>query len=152
VDAGIAYLFDAQNGNLLQTLHSPVSSGRFGWSVALDGNFVAIGALGPNPGQVYVFDAVTGMLAQTIVDPTDTSGDGFPDDFGASVAANAGFIAIGAPRDDSLGFSIGQTHLYATVPEPTTTCFAGIGLSIVLCGVRTLSVGSRSSLVAQCFQ
>ena len=47
-DVGQAHLFDAVTGNLVQTFNDPtVTTGdQFGQSVALDGNYVLIGASG----------------------------------------------------------------------------------------------------------
>lgn len=119
---GLAYVLDIETGDLLHTLSAPVpvSEGIFGWSIAIDNELVAIGALGPAPGQVYLFDAVSGEYIQTLYDPTDTSGDGFRDSFGSSVAVDSVLVAVGAPRDDTLGFSIGQAHVYYQIPEPTS--------------------------------
>src|SRR5437764_420056 len=61
-DAGIAYLFDAASGALLDTFENPAPApgDQFGASVAAGGSLVAIGSwlddtVAPNAGTVYVF-------------------------------------------------------------------------------------------------
>src|SRR6058998_2576361 len=61
-DAGIAYLFDAASGALLDTFENPAPApgDQFGASVAAGGNLVVIGSwlddvVAPNAGTVYVF-------------------------------------------------------------------------------------------------
>ena len=65
VDVGQAYLFDIVTGNHLLTFDdpTPTTSDWFGHSVAIDGNFVVIGAQfddtnGFNVGQTYLFQLV----------------------------------------------------------------------------------------------
>jgi len=82
VDVGQAHLFDATTGALLQTFDDPtVTTGDdFGFSVAISGNKVLVGAPGDdtngvNVGQAYLFNAITGALLQTFNDPTVTVND-----------------------------------------------------------------------------
>lgn len=63
-DIGQAYLFDAVSGLLVQTLNdpTPTDSDRFGTTVALDGNWLAVGDVlddtnGVNVGQVHLYKA-----------------------------------------------------------------------------------------------
>ena len=73
---GAAYLFDATTGSLLHTLHDPqpMQGAKFGYSVAISGNKVVVGAIGQstslgyNTGAAYVFDAGTGTLVSTLAD------------------------------------------------------------------------------------
>ena len=74
---GQAHLFDATTGNLLHTFDDPTVTSQdfFGWSVAVEGNKVLVGAIGDDTngdfaGQAHVFDAITGNLLQTLNDPT----------------------------------------------------------------------------------
>jgi hypothetical protein len=115
---GQAYLYDAVSGELLQTFDDPTPTGedQFGTSVALDGNYVLVGARGDdtngsNIGQAHLFDAITGSLLWTFNDPTITS----TDEFGYSVALNGGRVLVGAYRDDTQGFEVGQAYLYSIV-------------------------------------
>ncbi len=83
------------------TPSDPVPSSHFGYSAAIEGNRIAIGApfqptaLGPSTGAVYVFDRVNGVWSQTAkVFPPDLHiGDGF----GYSVALQNGVLIVGAP-------------------------------------------------------
>src|SRR5207253_6807863 len=61
-DAGIAYLFDAASGTLLDTFENPAPApgDQFGASLAADGNLAVVGSwlddtAAPNAGAVYVF-------------------------------------------------------------------------------------------------
>ncbi len=103
-DTGQAHLFDVTNGNLLQTLHdpTPTDADRFGSSVAQDGNLTLVGAPGDDTqgigiGQAHLFDATTGAPIRTFDDPTVTDFD----NFGESVAINAGRVLIGASGDST---------------------------------------------------
>ena len=61
-DAGAAYLFNATTGELMQTLSSPTAQAgdRFGQSVSISGDYLAIGApgVGGYHGEVYLFARV----------------------------------------------------------------------------------------------
>ena len=63
--------------------------------------------------------ATLGVAAEaapiTFNDPTVTTRDGF----GFSVALDGNNIPIGAYRDGTLGFDVGQAHLYS-IPDPPT--------------------------------
>jgi len=145
---GQAYLFDATTGNLLHTFNDPtVTRDSFGWSTALDGNHVLIGAthddtLGMNVGQAHLFDATTGSLLHTFNDPTVTDGDLF----GRSVAIHGNDILIGAVSDDTLAHDVGQVHLFDAVSgdllqtfnDPTITGRDGFGKSVAISDSRIL--------------
>jgi hypothetical protein len=115
VDVGRAFLFDAVTGNLLQTFDdpTPTTSDWFSRELVIQGDRVLIGALqddtfGDNVGQAYLFDAVTGALLRTFDDPTITGGD----EFGRSIALDGNTVVVGAYRDSTLGFEVGQAHLF----------------------------------------
>jgi len=129
-NVGQVHLFDATTGILLHTFDDPTvtSDDGFGYSVAIDGDNVLIGAWkdetnGRFVGQAYLFDAVSGGLVQTFDDPTVTS----EDYFGSAVAIDGNNVLIGAHRDNTYGPSVGQAHLYV-VPEPSTFILSAIGL------------------------
>ena len=99
---------------------TPTTLDIFGYSVAIDGNNVLIGASwddtnGGNVGQAYLFDAISGNLLHTFDDPTVTT----EDVFGWSVAIDGNNILVGASWDDTNGGNVGQAHLFT--PEPSTT-------------------------------
>ena len=67
-DIGQVHLFDATTGALLRTFDDPTitTTDRFGFSVAIDGNNVLIGArnddtFGTNVGQAYLFTQATAV-------------------------------------------------------------------------------------------
>jgi fimbrial isopeptide formation D2 family protein/uncharacterized repeat protein (TIGR01451 family) len=102
-DAGAAYVFDATNGNLLQTLNHPDPHGHdvFGISVAVAGNVVVVGATdyhadGVGVGRAYAFDASNGNLVATLINPTPSPNDNF-----GSVAISGNTAVVGAYGDDS---------------------------------------------------
>ena len=136
-------------GKLLRTFNDPTVTGRdvFGFSVALDGNNVLIGAplddtLGTNVGQAHLFNAVTGKLLRTFNDPTVTGRD----QFGISVALDGNNVLIGASRDNTLGTAVGQAHLFdalsgnllSTFNDPTPTQVDEFGDSVALDGNNVL--------------
>ena len=89
----------------------PIINERFGTSVAVDGNYIVIGAPGngdAQTGAVYVFNLTTGAQLRRIV----PAGSANFDRVGASVAINNGIIAIGAPEHDSAGPNAGAVYLY----------------------------------------
>jgi hypothetical protein len=112
---GQAHLFDATTGNLLHTFDDPtVTDGdSFGWSVAIDGEYVVIGAPrddtnGTGAGQTHLFDITTGNLLRTFNDPT-VSGI---DLFGSSVAIDDNHVLIGAPSNGLDEGNVSQAHLF----------------------------------------
>ncbi|MFG0305664.1 MAG: GC-type dockerin domain-anchored protein [Phycisphaerales bacterium JB040] len=113
--SGSAYLFDAASGLQLAKL-LPVDGApgdQFGWSVAIGGGVVAVGAHldddnGPESGGVYLFDAASGAELRKLLPD-----DGAPDDqFGWSVSIDAGLVAVGSWRDDDGGSNSGSAYLF----------------------------------------
>jgi WD40 repeat protein len=119
----------------------------FSSAVALDGNYVLIGARlddthGTNRGQAHLFDATTGSLLRTFSDPTPTTSD----EFGISVAIDNNLILIGAPLDDINGANRGQAHLFDAITgnllrtfiDPTPTSVDTFGERVAINGGRVL--------------
>ena len=109
--SGKAYIFDVTTGNLLHTLDNPnaydtSANDNFGWSVAISGTNVIVGAPNEdsdggsfiinNTGRAYIFDAISGNLVHTLTTPTqfDTFTVG---KFGGSVAISGNYAAVGSP-------------------------------------------------------
>ena len=105
-DQGAAYIFNRQGGKWVETQKLTASVGaadsHFGWSVALSGSTVVVGAPGDNvfQGAAYVFNRQGGswLEAQKL-----TASDGSShDDFGESVAFSGSTMVIGAIGDNDL--------------------------------------------------
>ena len=77
------------------------ASDRFGYSTAIHGDRIVVGARGEDTngntaGAAYVFDAVTGQQTLKLL-----AADGEPGDiFGNTVAINGDFVLVGADRED----------------------------------------------------
>ncbi len=104
-DKGSAYVFTKVSGVWSQVVKLTASDGaandQFGWSVAMDGDTVVVGARGDEgkPGAAYVFTRVSGVWSEVI---KLTASDGAADDqFGHSVAMDGDTVVIGAHQDDS---------------------------------------------------
>ena len=117
--AGSAYLFDATDGSLITTLASPnpQNEGGFGWSVAVSGTTVVVGApfeSAGNPavsyaGNAYVFDVTTGFQSPTTLTSPYAQANG---DFGWSVAAGGTSVVVGAPFE-TVGSLTQAGHAYS---------------------------------------
>ena len=99
--AGQAYIEFAATGTMLAlTDPDPAVNGSFGYSVALGGGVVAIGAPGmtvdgvAEAGAAYVFSD-TGTLLSSYPNP-DATPDAF---FGSSISLDDGYLAVGAPNE-----------------------------------------------------
>ena len=134
--------------SLSQTFNDPTPTtvDAFGFSVAIDGNNVLIGAAnddtnGNSAGQAHLFDATTGTLLQTFNDPVPAN----IDQFGVSVAIDGSNVLIGAHLDNSAGPGVGQAHLFDTAGtllqtfnDPTPTSGDGFGASVAIDGNNVL--------------
>ena len=106
-NAGAAYLFDGETGELLQTYSSPTltENAQFGYSVAAMGEDVLIGARWDETGAdglgaVYLFDGETGNLLQSFLNPTQRA-SGEPSDLGRSITAVGDNVLVGVRWDDA---------------------------------------------------
>ncbi|MCA8959994.1 MAG: FG-GAP repeat protein [Planctomycetes bacterium] len=115
-ESGSAYVYDALSGALVfkLTASDGAAGDEFGFSVAIDGGHIAIGALrdnqgGVTSGSVYLFDASTGAELAKLT-PSDGA-DG--DEFGHSVAIEGNLVAVGAKRDDDNGLDSGSAYLFS---------------------------------------
>lgn len=95
----------------------PLAQERFGTSVSLSGDRLAVGAYGasdqaPSSGAAYVFACDGGQWQEQIrlASPTGVKGDYF----GRSVAIDGGVLAVGAYGQDSpTAVNAGAVHVYA---------------------------------------
>lgn len=104
--SGSAYVFDAGTGGQLHklTAEDAEPGDQFGFSVAVDGDRIVVGAneadeIGDDSGAAYLFDANTGQQIYKLI-PFDPDSGAM---FGSSVAIEGDMIVIGAPQDDNEG-------------------------------------------------
>ena len=113
LSSGKAYIFNVTTGALLHTLDNPNAyntsgSDQFGFSVAISGDYLAVGARserdigGSGSGKVYVFGVQSGELLYTLDNPSP-NGTTVSDQFGTSVALSGKYLAIGSLEDTSGG-------------------------------------------------
>ena len=135
------------SGQTFEEVLKAVASDRaiddeFGTSVAIDGNYVLIGAHfdnsnGRKVGQAYLFNAASGRLLHTFGDPTVSSPG---DQFGHTVAIDGNYVLIGAPFDATGGLFVGQAFLFdaatgkllETLNDPTPTTADKFGSSVAI--------------------
>ncbi len=114
---------------------------NFGSAIALDDEFLAIGAHrdttnGAYAGAVYIYSASTNQLIRKLV-PDDGSTD---DWFGFAVDIDDGTVAVGARYDNESGFNSGSAYLYsalsgsliAKLAPPPNSDFIDFGQSICI--------------------
>lgn len=110
--AGNVYVFSTTTGAYLRKLRSTeaTASDRFGWSVAVSGNRIIVGAIGDDGGfgAAYVFDAATGrQLRKLTADSRSVAS------FGSAVALHGNLALVGAPNQTTgLGSSTGAAFLF----------------------------------------
>lgn len=116
-DSGTVYVLKREDGQVLYTFANPndnstAAADRFGFSVAVDGEILVVGAPGETAfgtttqtGVVYIYNLNNGELMFTIRNPnTDEVAQ-----FGYSVDIDATTIAIGAPDTNA---SQGRIYIY----------------------------------------
>ncbi len=118
-NSGAAYVFVETAAGFIEEAqilpHDPVIHGKFGHSVAIDGDTILVGApdarvLGFPEGAVYFFHRAQSVWvgAARIEATTPAIGDRF----GWSVAIEGEWAAVGAYGDDAAGFNAGAVHIY----------------------------------------
>ena len=121
-NAGSAYVFREIGGAWQQvaklTASDAADSDEFGWSVALSGDTVVIGAPaddhagGVNAGSAYVFREIDGWEQVAKLVANDAAAG---DLFGTSVALSAGTVLIGAEGDDDAGSDSGSAYVFREI-------------------------------------
>ena len=120
---GSTYVFlttdgGATYGQVAKLTASDAAAGDyFGWSVAIDGDTVVVGA--PNGEAAYVFRTTNGgatynQLAKLTAD--DAEGDRF----GVSVAIDGNTVVVGAQYDDDGGSNSGSAYVFRTTDGGAT--------------------------------
>ena len=153
-DAGRAYVCNARTGRLISTLTSPNAQvgGFFGYSVAVSGTTVVVGAPeetatgSRESGHAYVFRASTGAPIATLTSPNSQT-DGF---FGLSVAISGSTVVVGAYGETALGYSdVGHAYVFkattgaliSTLMSPSAQAYGEFGSSVAISG-STVVVGA----------
>jgi hypothetical protein len=132
---------------------SPTDYEGFGYSVAISGTRVVVGAFNDdtgatNAGSVYVYDVSGGtptVPVHTLNNPSPATGD----QFGASVAVADTRVAIGAPYDDVGAANAGSAYVYeltsgtptvpvATLNNPGPANQDYFGISVAISGTRVV--------------
>jgi hypothetical protein len=117
-NAGAAFLFDISDP------FSPVEKSRllassgfpdlYGWSVAIVGNFVLVGAPGSDCcGSAYLMD-VSDPVSPVEWDLLRASDAASSDAFGRTVALSHDRAIVGSPQDDDYGNSTGSIYIFDT--------------------------------------
>jgi hypothetical protein len=117
--SGSAYVFRNTGGGWVEeaklTASDAEGAALFGWSVAVAGNTVAVGALyddaeAVDSGSAYVFyHDGRRWLEEAKLTASDAAAD---DEFGASVSVAGDTIVIGAPANDGAGPNAGSAYLF----------------------------------------
>jgi WD40 repeat protein len=120
--AGAVYIFSATTGSLIRTISNPQGASNnheFGYSVAIDGNYLVVGA--PledvsgvaNTGRAYVFNVTSGVLVHTLENP-NVYGTGEADEYGLAVAISGDRLIVSSYKeDDAGGTSSGAAYVYS---------------------------------------
>ena len=156
--SGRAYVDNAITGGLIVSLAepSPAAGDEFGYSVAVSGTTVVVGAPGnssggANSGRAYIFNAVTGALVATLTEPSPAAND----QFGDSVAVSGSTVVVGAPGNSAAGTDSGRAYVYdagtgalvATLADPSPAAGDFFGNAVAVSGT-TAVVGAYANSTA----
>ena len=109
-NSGSVYIFNADGTNRVKvTASDAAANDYFGHSVAIDGNYLIVGAYGDasSKGAVYRFD-LDGTNELKIVASDGVAGD----QFGHSIAIGNSKIVVGAPYDDDTASATGSVYVF----------------------------------------
>ena len=150
--SGVAYVYNTGTGALVATLNNPTPDARdqFGWSVAVSGSTVVVGApydftATTWTGSAYVFDAASGNLLWTLNKPTPAAGGSF----GYSVAVSGSTIVVGNINDGTGASDAGSAYVFdaasgnllRTLNNPAPAAGDNFGSSVAISG-DTIVVGA----------
>jgi carbonic anhydrase/acetyltransferase-like protein (isoleucine patch superfamily) len=125
VNGGAAYIFERHDGvwqmQAKLTASDSAADDRFGYSVAIDGETVLIGAYHGdgavfNSGAAYVF-ARANNGSWTEQAKIYSSDGAIYDDFGRAVSLSGNTAVIGAPQDDDRGDRSGSAYVFVRVGD-----------------------------------
>jgi hypothetical protein len=172
-EVGRAYLFDAMTGQMQRALSNPQpkTGDGFGsgWSLAVEGSSVVVGALsddlpgdnhpdGDNPGRVWVLDRLSGNEINSLDNPNPDKPPPLflMDWFGWNVRSSREIIVVGAQEDDSAGpdgsgtvyiFNRNSGELKHTLFSPQLETNGEFGRSIALSKGNKVLVGAWNTSV-----
>jgi len=150
-DAGSAYIYlrSGTTWSLQSTLNNPtpVGSDHFGYSVAVSGDYVIVGAFADDTGAgdtgsayIYARSGTTWSLQATLNNPTPATSDFF----GYSVAISGDYAIVGAHLDDTGAGDAGSAYIYvrsgttwslqSTLNNPTPAASDYFGISVAISG------------------
>jgi hypothetical protein len=118
-NSGVVKIYATDTGALLYTLHKPdeVALSLFGFSVAVQGSRVVVGAPGSpvasvaGVGRVFVYDlAGPDPITPTVI--LDEPGAAANDQFGFSVAFSGNRVVVGAPYSDVSASNAGRAYVF----------------------------------------
>jgi cysteine-rich repeat protein len=156
LDTGAAYLIDPSTKAVLHTFRSPTACTRtdscqqLGGAVAALGTDALVGswfdeAAGKDAGAAYLFRSGSGLRARDYLADTPVAGD----EFGLSVAAVNGLVAIGADKATSSDGTRGGAVFVFDAPrcgdgtvDPDEQCDAGASLPTPCCAADCTVVPS----------
>jgi len=152
-NAGAVYVYDVTNLSASPTKLTPSGIGEndnFGWSVAVYGNQIVVGAKedddqGENAGAVYVYDATNLSATPTKLAPSGLTSGGR---FGHSVSVTSNHIVVGANTHSGQGYDAGAVYVYdannlSTAPtELTGSAGDYFGQSVAVYGTQIV-IGAR---------
>src|SRR5207245_1550435 len=135
------------------TSPTPQFGGVFGFSVAVSGTTVVVGApfesagtpAQLSAGNAYVFDATDGSLITTITSPTPQ----FDGDFGLSVAVGGTTVVVGAPFEivglltdagHAYSFDASTGFLTTTLTSPNAQLNGRFGFSVAVTEIDPIVV------------
>lgn len=117
-DSGIVNLYNAATGALLHRLTNPNPSREsyFGWSIAVSGNRVVVGAPEDDTGSndtgiayVYDFTSPTPAVPVLVIENPNPAQN---DTFGWSVAIDGDLVVVGVPEGDSGQLDAGCAYVF----------------------------------------
>ena len=165
-ESGKAYIYNVTTGALLYTLNNPnaygtVAQDRFGFGVAVSGNYAIISANGEaiSSGKAYIYNVTTGALLHTLNNP-NVYGGGDLDNFGGSVAISGNYAIVGANGEDQFGnqatgkayiFNVTTGALVHTLNNPNaygTPTSDQFGLPVAISGNYAVVGGYQEDSVA----
>jgi hypothetical protein len=115
VDAGIVYLFNPNNGELVNTITNPSPSAGdwFGFELATYQDQLVVSTLfgdsgAENAGSVELFDIVTGGIIQSYTNPSPNAGE----HFGYSITTADGLLVVGSVLESHSSGDRGSAYVF----------------------------------------